>query len=73
MSDMNAVSQGAQRISVRGAAFGLFAGLKAFYARQVAYQQSYNELSGLTDRELNDLGIARSQIHGIAREAARSL
>lgn len=31
------------------------------------YRQTVNELSRLTDRELGDLGIGRSEIRGIAR------
>jgi len=32
------------------------------------YRQTVNELSGLSNRELADLGIARSQIKSIAKE-----
>ena len=32
-----------------------------------AYRQTVNELSSLTNRELNDLGISRSDIHRVAR------
>nr|WP_250807214.1 DUF1127 domain-containing protein [Neorhizobium tomejilense] len=31
------------------------------------YRQTVNELSRLTDRELSDLGIGRSEIRGVAR------
>ena len=33
------------------------------------YRQTVNELSRLSNRELNDLGIARSEIHSVARRA----
>ena len=48
----------------------------AFGQTRRAYQQNrrfratYNELSNLTARELNDLGIARSDIASVARTAA---
>jgi uncharacterized protein YjiS (DUF1127 family) len=35
------------------------------------YQETYRELSRLTSRELDDLGISRSEIPAIARKAAR--
>lgn len=35
------------------------------------YQQTYRELSRLGTRELNDLGISRSDIPFVARRAAR--
>jgi uncharacterized protein YjiS (DUF1127 family) len=33
--------------------------------RSVAYNQAYNELDNLTDRELADLGICRSEIYHV--------
>ena len=33
------------------------------------YRETVNELSRLSTRELNDLGITRADIHGIARVA----
>ena len=36
------------------------------------YDESVRELSGLSDRELADIGINRSEITRIARDAARS-
>lgn len=35
------------------------------------YRQTVNELDRMSDRELNDLGIARSEIRNVARRAAR--
>lgn len=35
------------------------------------YRDTVNELSRLSNRELNDLGITRADIHGIARGGAR--
>lgn len=45
--------------------------LKNRYARWRRYRRTLNELSGLTNRDLHDLGIARAQIPHIAREASR--
>lgn len=39
-------------------------------ARRKVYLATYHELSMLTDRDLNDLGIARSNIKRLALEAA---
>lgn len=36
--------------------------------RRRRYRATYSELVGLSDRDLADLGIARRQIHRIARE-----
>ena len=44
--------------------------IEAFKARRLI-TRTYNELSNLTDRELNDLGISRSEISDIARSAVR--
>jgi uncharacterized protein YjiS (DUF1127 family) len=49
---------------------GSFAALKAAYARRAVYTQTLRELNALSDRELADLGIARSTITAVAREAA---
>lgn len=35
------------------------------------YRQTCNELGRMTDRELNDLGIGRSDIARVARQAVR--
>lgn len=39
-------------------------------ARRAVYRQTVRELNALTNRDLNDLGINRSMIHGLAHEAA---
>jgi uncharacterized protein YjiS (DUF1127 family) len=40
------------------------------YAKYTTYRATLNELAGLNDRDLADLGINRSMIKGIAAEAA---
>ncbi len=44
--------------------------IRAARTKHRAYRRTYDELSSLTDRELNDLGIGRSQIGEVARSAA---
>lgn len=44
--------------------------LRDAYRRYKMYRQTVRELAALSDRELNDLGIARSSIRSIAMEAA---
>ena len=39
-------------------------------ARRAAYRRTLDELIGLSDKDLADLGIARANIRRIAREAA---
>ena len=49
---------------------GFVALTKANFARRAVYNQTVRELNTLTDRELADLGIARTDIPAVAREAA---
>lgn len=48
--------------------------LRARYAawarRRAAFNQTFRELDGLTDRELSDIGFSRSDIRWVARDAA---
>lgn len=37
------------------------------YQKWQLYRTTYNELSGLSDHQLNDMGIARGDIQSIAR------
>lgn len=41
--------------------------------RRAAYHRTFNELSQLSDADLNDLGISRYGIHFIAKDAANAL
>ena len=41
-----------------------------YLARRAIFRQTVNELNGLSDRELADLGIHRLDINRIARDAA---
>ncbi len=44
--------------------------LRVMRARQAAYDQTYRELSYLSDRELSDIGLSRADIVTTARQAA---
>jgi uncharacterized protein YjiS (DUF1127 family) len=48
----------------------MFAQLKEAVEKYKIYRQTMRELGGLTDRELNDLAIGRSDIAYVARTAA---
>lgn len=47
--------------------------IRKTFKRWSAYQQTVRELNALGNRELNDLGIARSDIQRIARDHASAL
>ncbi len=49
---------------------GFAARMRHFFARQAAYRQTSRELSALSDRELNDIGLSRYDIHRIAMQSA---
>lgn len=54
-------------------AFGIAAlveNAKTRFARYRMYRQTVNELAGLSDRELADLGLHRSMIRRVAMQAA---
>lgn len=48
----------------------MFNGLRARRAQYAVYRTTIRELEALSERELNDLGIHRSAIRGIAYKAA---
>ena len=49
----------------------MFEVLKTRITTWKRYNRTVTELQALTTRELADLGIARADIHRVAREAAR--
>ena len=48
-------------------------GIRQTVKRWQAYLQTVRELASLDNRQLNDLGISRSDIQKIARDHARAL
>ncbi len=63
-SDIRSTATGQSRI---GAIFGDIA---ARFARYSMYRKTLNELATLSSRELNDMGLCRSQIRSVAYEHA---
>ena len=49
---------------------GLFGGITERVERYKTYRRTLDELSGLTDRELSDLGLSRTMLRAIAYKAA---
>ena len=45
--------------------------LGGWFGEQRRYRQTMNELSALTDRELEDIGLSRSDIEDVAQRCAR--
>lgn len=48
-----------------------FSKLAARYSQYRKFRTTFNELSGLSDRDLHDLGLNRSMIRRVAIEASR--
>ena len=42
----------------------------SWFGEQRRYRQTMNELSALTDRELDDIGLSRSDIESVAQRCA---
>ena len=53
--------------------YAAYASLKVALARRAVYKRTVAELNLLNDRELNDLGLHRSMIKGLAREEAAKI
>ncbi len=49
----------------------MFETLKSRYAKWQRYSRTVSELEALSNRDLADLGLSRSDIYRVAREAAR--
>ena len=48
-------------------------GIRNTIKKWAAYQQTVRELNALDNRQLNDLGIARTDILRVARDHARTI
>jgi len=49
---------------------GVVTALVARYRRHQLYRETFNGLSALTNRELHDLGLNRSELRRVAADAA---
>ncbi|PTQ76039.1 DUF1127 domain-containing protein [Celeribacter persicus] len=61
--------------TTRASGFGyslrtMFARLREAHVRQRAFTETYNQLNALSDHELHDIGLGRSDIMDIARQTA---
>ncbi|MEM6307059.1 MAG: DUF1127 domain-containing protein [Pseudomonadota bacterium] len=56
--------------SVRANLYGLITTVRAAVTKRREFNTTFRELNGLTDRELADLGIARSNIKQVAYDTA---
>ena len=65
----------ASRSNAVDANLGLLGGiamrLSDWFGEQRRYRQTMNELSALTDRELEDIGVSRCDIEDVAQRCAR--
>ncbi|TXB70067.1 DUF1127 domain-containing protein [Paracoccus aurantiacus] len=71
MAATNILTQPARKERAAGTGImGLIVRLQEARARRAVYRQTVSELSNLSNRELDDLGLHRSMITRIATEAA---
>lgn len=47
----------------------MFKYIKTLFANRAMFNKTYNELSNLSDFELNDIGLSRGEIYAVAMEA----
>ncbi|MFG1182201.1 DUF1127 domain-containing protein [Xanthobacter versatilis] len=52
------------------ALYTLWVALRSFFAGEVLRRRVIDELASLSDRDLSDMGVSRSEIRRLAREAA---
>ncbi|MCF2904367.1 DUF1127 domain-containing protein [Octadecabacter sp. CECT 8868] len=70
-TDTNFSAGNAQAVSnARTFASGLVQSIRTKMEQRRVYNTTLNELLSLTTRELNDLGLHKSQLNTVAREAA---
>lgn len=63
---------GALPMPVLGNKGSLLQKLIAWYGERQRYRQTVNELSALSERELEDIGLTRGDILDVARRSARA-
>jgi len=69
MAYLNTTSAAGNGFAAAAASF--YNGLATRYAQHRLYRETYNGLRALSDRDLSDLGLHRSQLKRIALEAAQ--
>ena len=69
MTYMNQTAARAAPMDTGRGIAALLRGWRAAQAKRRIYRRTLAELDGLTDRELQDLGIARSMVRAVAHEA----
>lgn len=68
MADLNATRIAPLGLGDRVVA--VVASIRDAVRRRAVYRQTLRELNALTERDLSDLGLHKSMIHHVAREAA---
>lgn len=66
----NPISSNSQAAGILGMFGRVRSDISAYRARRARYNQVYNELNTLSDRDLDDLNISRGDIARIASEAS---
>ena len=76
VSNYRGLAATSPRSSAGEANLGLLGGivmrLGGWLGEQRRYRQTMNELSALTDRELDDIGMSRGDIEAVAERCARN-
>ncbi len=76
VNNYRGIAATAPRSSAGEANLGLLGGivmrLSSWVGEQRRYRQTMNELSALTDRELDDIGMSRGDIEAVAERCARN-
>ncbi len=54
---------------VKGIEMNVFAKFNRFFRERIKYKITMHELGALSDRELSDIGLTRSDIYRIAKES----
>lgn len=65
-----ALSNNTTGFSLSGKLNQLTEAWKTASAKRAIFNKTYNELQSLSDRDLADIGLARSEIAGVARQEA---
>ena len=67
---MASTSTNTTHYDLTSALSAVFADLRARFSAYRTYRKTQDELSGLTERDLHDLGLNRAMIEQVSRQAA---